>query len=133
MANTTNNNKTPMKQYSDIQSLLIKNRADNPLVTPAITEKIKGFTDEKEMMLQVDGGDSSQSFILTPSRQARFNLVKASGAETVKDFIARSGPVQEYAEQEFGKNAKFSTKQLKDMFELYKPLTLVRNPNFKAN
>ena len=49
MSNTTNNNKTPMKQYSDIQSLLIKNRADNPLVTPEITEKIKGFTDEIQL------------------------------------------------------------------------------------
>ena len=27
---------------------------------------------------------------------------------------------------------QFSNTQLKDMFELYQPLTLVRNPNFKA-
>lgn len=134
MANTTNNNKTPMKQYSDIQSLLIKNRADNPLVTPAITEKIKGFTDEKEMMFQVGGGDSTSTAIVTPDRQKKFNLVQASGAETVKDFIARSGPMQDYAKEISGNdNASFSNAELKQIFELYKPLTLVRNPNFKAN
>lgn len=134
MSNTTNNNKTPMKQYSDIQSLLIKNRADNPLVTSAITEKIKGFTDEKEMMFQVGGGDSSQSFIVTPDRQKKFNLVQASGAETFDEFLARSGPMQDYAKEISGNDkANFSKDQLKQIFNLYKPLTLVRNPNFKAN
>ena len=134
MSNTANNNKTPMKQYSDIQSLLIKNRADNPLVTPEITEKIKGFTDEKEMMFQVGGGDSSQSFIVTPDRQKKFNLVQASGAETFDEFLARSGPMQDYAKEISGNDkANFSKDQLKQIFNLYKPLTLVRNPNFKAN
>ena len=86
------------------------------------------------MMFQVGGGDSSQSFVVTPDRQKKFNLVQASGAETFDEFLARSGPMQDYAKEISGNDkANFSKDQLKQIFNLYKPLTLVRNPNFKAN
>jgi len=133
MSNDANSSKTPMKQYAEIQAKLIKNRKDNPLITPEIKEKIQGFTEEKEMMFQVDGGDSSQSFIVTPSRQSRYNFVKGSGAQSVQQFIERSGPIQEYARKEFGDKAKFSNKELEIIFNMYHPLTLVKNPAFKAN
>ena len=134
MSNEVNNTKTPMKQYAEINAKLIKNREQNPLITPQIKDKIQGFTEEREFMLQVGGGDSTQSFTLTPDRRKKYDIVKATGANTFEEFLARSSPMQEYAKEISGNpDASFSTEQLKQIFNLYQPLTLVRNPNFKAN
>jgi len=134
MSNDVNNTKTPMKQYAEINARLIKNREQNPLITPQIKDKIQGFTEEREFMLQVGGGDSTQSFMLTPDRRKKYDIVKATGANTFEEFLARSSPMQEYAKEISGNpDASFSTNQLKQIFNLYQPLTLVRNPNFKAN
>ena len=134
MSNEVNNTKTPMKQYAEIQSLLIKNREKNPLITKEIKDQIQGFTEEREFMLQMGGGDSTQSFMLTPDRKRKYDIVKATGADTFEQFLERSTPMQQYAKEISGNpNAEFSTEQLKQIFNLYSPLTLVRNPNFKAD
>ena len=134
MSNEANNTKTPMKQYAEINARLIKNREQNPLITPELSDKITGFTEEKEFMLQVGGGDRTQSFILTPDRRKKYDIVKGTGAQTIEEFLARSAPMQEYAKEISGnQNAEFSKEDLTKIFNLYSPLTLVRNPNFKAN
>ena len=134
MSNEANNTKTPMKQYAEINARLIKNREENPLITPKLSEKITGFTEEKEFMLQVGGSDRTQSFTLTPDRRKKYDIVKGTGAQTIQEFIARSAPMQEYAKEISGNpNAEFSKEDLTKIFNLYSPLTLVRNPNFKAN
>ena len=85
-------------------------------------------------MLQVGGGDRTQSFTLTPDRRKKYDIVKGTGAQTIQEFIARSAPMQEYAKEISGNpNAEFSKEDLTKIFNLYSPLTLVRNPNFKAN
>ena len=66
-------------------------------------------------------------------KESRYNFVKGSGAQSVQQFIERSGPIQEYARKEFGDKAKFSNKELEIIFNMYHPLTLVKNPAFKAN
>ena len=79
----------------------------------------------------MDGG--SEVFKVTPDRLKRYNLVKASGATTLNQFISRAGPVQQYAKDTFGKNASFSKEQLKIIYDRYSPLALQTNPNYKEN
>ena len=130
MANEANSSKTPMKQYAEIQAKLIKNRKDNPLITPEIKEKISGFTAESPNVFRVEG--TNQTFSTTPDRIARFNIIKSINAPDFETFLEKSAPMQDYARKTFGENAKFSTDQLRIMYNKYQPLTLRPNPNFRT-
>ena len=130
MANEANSSKTPMKQYAEIQAKLIKNRKDNPLITPEIKDKIRGFTAESPNVFRVEG--TNRTFSTTPDRIARFNIVKSINAPDFQTFLEKSAPMQDYARKTFGGNAKFSTDQLQMIYNTYQPLTLRPNPNFKT-
>ena len=130
MANEANSSKTPMKQYAEIQAKLIKNRKDNPLITPEIKEKISGFTAESPNVFRVEG--TNQTFSTTPDRIARFNIVKSINAPDFQTFLEKSAPMQDYARKTYGENAKFNTDQLQIIYNRYQPLTLRPNPNFRT-
>ena len=131
MSDKKNSSKTSMEIYSDLEGKLIKYRDDNPIVNEEITSKIKGFSAEQPNQFIMDGG--SEVFKVSPDRLKRYNLVKASGATTLNEFISRAGPVQQYAKDIYGKNASFSKDQLTKMYNLYSPLALQTNPNYKEN
>ena len=131
MSDKKNSSKTSMEIYGDLEGKLIKYRESNPIVNEEITAKIKGFTAEQPNQFIMDGG--SEVFKVSPDRLKRYNLVKASGATTLNEFISRAGPVQQYAKDIYGKNASFSKEQLTKMYNLYSPLALQTNPNYKEN
>ena len=130
MANEANSSKTPMKQYAEIQAKLIKNRKDNPLITEDIKNQIKGFKAESPTVFT--DASTNQTMITTPDRIARFNIVKSINAPDFETFLEKSSPMQDYAKKTYGEKAEFSTDELKRIYNLYQPLTLKRNPNFKV-
>lgn len=130
MANEANSSKTPMKQYAEIQAKLIKNRKDNPLITPEIKDQIRGFTAESPTVFTNEA--TNKTMITTPNTLARFNIVKSIDAPDFETFLEKSAPMQDYARKTYGENAEFTTDQLRRIYNLYQPLTLKRNPNFEA-
>jgi len=130
MANEANSSKTPMKQYAEIQAKLIKNRKDNPLITPEIKDQITGFTAESPTVFK--NASTNQTIITTPDRVARFNIVKSINAPNFETFLEKSAPMQDYARKTYGENAKFNTDELRRIYNLYQPLSLQRNPNFQT-
>ena len=129
MADGKNSSKSPMEIYGEIEGKLIQYRDGNPIVNEEITAKIKGFTAEQPQQFIMDGG--SEVFKVSPDRLKRYNLVKASGAKDLNEFISRAGPIQQYAKDSFGKNASFNKDQLTRMYNLYSPLALQTNPNYE--
>ena len=130
MADPSNSSKSPMVQYAEIEAKLIKNRADNPLITGDLKERLTGLAQEQPNMFVVKG-DPNQTATVTPGRLALYKIVSGVDATSESDFLAKGGAelLNDYAKRSTGNpKAKYNDEDIIKLFKLYSQFDLKTNP-----
>ena len=130
MADPSNSSKSPMVQYAEIEAKLIKNRADNPLITGDLKERLTGLAQEQPNMFVVKG-NPGQTATVTPGRLALYKIISGVDATGENDFLSKGGAelLNDYAKKSTGNpKAKYKEEDIKKLFRIYSQFDLKTNP-----